>query len=126
MASNKVFKIIKIIDEYRVVINAGANDSIEPSDKFEIYVEGNEVFDPDTNELLGTLDYVKATVEAVDIFPKMSICRNTEYTEKNLLGVNFTVQKLSPLNVETKDISGGFEDINKKIKVGDLVRKSLV
>ena len=126
MASNKVFKIIKIIDEYRVVINAGSNDSINTSDKFEIYVEGNEVFDPDTNELLGTLDYVKAKVEAVDIFPKMSICRNTEYTEKNLLGVNFTVQKLSPLNVETKDISGGFEDINKKIKVGDLVRKSLV
>lgn len=28
-----------------------------------------------------------------------------------------------PMNVQTTDISGGYEGIDKKIKVGDLVRK---
>lgn len=122
---NKVFKVVKIINEYQIVVNAGSNDTFYEGDEMEIYEPGQEVTDPDTGESLGTLDYVKAKLYIIDIFPKMCICENRESEVEtsitDLLSKSYS--KKSRLNVETRDISGGFESVNKKIRVGDLVRK---
>lgn len=132
--SNKVFKVVKIVNEYRVVINAGKEDGIKVGNVFEIYQEGETVMDPDTKENLGTMDYIKATVEVIDLFPKMCACRNTDTTtvpsaiSQAVLGFagaleNYgQVTKVAKLNVNVEDISGGYEDIDKKIHVGDKVR----
>lgn len=124
-------KVVKIINEYKIVINAGAKNGIHEGDVFEVYVEGQEVVDPDTGENLGTLDYIKAKIVAKDIFPKMTICVNRETeTTPTLSGyllsaIGSTTEKALPLKVDTKEISGGFEGINKKIVIGDLVRVSI-
>lgn len=119
----KTLKIVKIIDEYKVVVNAGINDVIENS-TLEVYEPGVEVFDPDTNESLGTLDYIKAKLKVVDVLPKMCICENRDGEKLKSLDslINLTYMQKVPLNIDSKDISGGFEEISKKIKVGDLVR----
>ncbi len=120
------YKIAKIIDEYRVVVNAGSNDFIKDDDFLEVYQPGQEVTDPDTGESLGTLDFVKAKLRVVDVFPKMCVCENRDTQRKSLfpnISQNFFYEETLPLNVQTTDISGGYEGIDKKIKVGDLVRK---
>ena len=121
------FIIVKIIDEYRVVVNAGSNYSVREDDIFEVYQPGQEITDPETGESLGMLDYVKAKLRVVDVFPKMCVCENRDTKQKSLLmplSQNWTYEEKMPLKVLTTDISGGYEGIDKKIKVGDLVRES--
>lgn len=124
---NKQFKVVKIINEMKIVINAGSNDSIERGLKLEIYTPGEEVFDLDTNESLGTLDTVKAYIEVVDVFPKMCICRNTETKIYNALAgfQNFVKEEIKPLIIDPKQITGGLNNSDKVIRIGDFVRKSV-
>ena len=120
------YKIAKIIDEYQVVVNAGSNDLIHDDDCLEVFQPGQEVTDPDTGESLGTLDFVKAKLRVVNVFPKMCVCENRETEQKSFfsnISQGLFFEETLPMNVQTTDISGGYEGIDKKIKVGDLVRK---
>lgn len=120
---SKPYRIVKIISEYKVVVNAGSNDSICEGQALEVYTPGKEIIDPETNESLGVLDYVKAKLYVRDVFPKMCICANQETEVVNpLKAFSFQFEKVLPLNVDAKDISGGFEGMSKKIHVGDFVR----
>ena len=108
-----------------MVVNAGSNSYINEDDTLEVYQPGQEVTDPDTGESLGTLDFVKAKLRVVDVFPKMCVCENRDREKKSIISLaqSLTYEEKLPLNVQTTDISGGYEGIDKKIKVGDLVRK---
>lgn len=119
------YKIVKIISEYKVVINAGSNSFVKEGDIFEVFEPGAEVFDPETKESLGTLDFVKAKLRVIDVFPKMSVCENRDGTVQRSLisALSWTVPDQVPLNVQSTDISGGYEGVSQKIKVGDFVRK---
>ena len=133
----EIFKIVKIISEFRVVVNAGKGDVKEGS-VLEVFEEGSEVKDPDTGDSLGTLDYIKAKLLVEDVFPQMCVCRNY-YTRKVPSGIaaslasigaisdSFTTkEEIKELHVDAKEISGGFEDFDRDIHIGDKVRKSLV
>lgn len=120
------YKIAKIIDEFKVVVNAGSNDFIKDGDFLEVYQPGQEVIDPDTGESLGALDFIKAKLRVVNVFPKMCVCENRDTERTSIISniaQSFIYQEKLPLNVQTTDISGGYEEVDKKIKVGDLVRK---
>ena len=118
----KIYKVIKIIDEYQVVINAGKNKSLTKGQILEIFVPGEKIYDPDTKEFLGTLDLVKAYLCVKDVFDKMCICENDEKTPITIPTLDlFNTKKR--LNVDSKDISGGLSG-STKIQLGDLVRES--
>lgn len=51
-------RVVKVIDEYRLVINKGSDDGITENNQFLIYHLGEELFDPDTKECLGILELV--------------------------------------------------------------------
>lgn len=51
-------RVIKVIDEYRLVINKGSDDGIMENNLFLIYHLGEELFDPDTKQSLGILELV--------------------------------------------------------------------
>ena len=125
-----VFKVVRIINKYYVVINAGAA-YVSKGGCLEIYTPGIvEIFDPDSNESLGMLDYVKARIYVEDVFEKICVCKNSEVKEEkryNFAAINFdeTIEVTKELNVNDEDISGGYANIDKKIKVGDLVRNPL-
>lgn len=124
--SSKLWKVIKIIDDYRIVINAGAVQGITEDTKLEIYVPGEEILDPDTGAKLGTLDYIKAYLKVVHAYENMSICRNYEIKEASLFdfGVAFTKYELKTLKVDKTQITGGLNEEDKIIRIGDLVKKS--
>lgn len=56
-----VAKVAKVLDEFTVVINKGANDGIKKGQKFLIYNLAEEIIDPDKNESLGSLEIVRGT-----------------------------------------------------------------
>ena len=126
--SNSAYKVVKIIDDKQIVINAGSNSFVSRGNEFEIYQPGIEVFDDATGESLGSLDFVKARVEATTVFPKMSICKHIVKETRSFLGLGADifeptkVRVAQTLNVNAEDISGGFENVDKMISVGDLVR----
>jgi len=125
---NEIYKIIKIIDEYEVVINVGSTSGFKIGDTFEIFVVGDIVFDPDTNKPLGTLDFIKARIKIKNLYEKMAVCTNVRNASSSVIE---TVNLLTlgggpqPLKVDTLQISGGYSEDDRTIKVGDLVRPCL-
>lgn len=120
----KTYKVVKIIDDETIVINAGTEDGIKFGNEFEIYEAGEEIFDPDTKESLGTLDTIKETVKAVNVLQKMCICRHSNilvYDLSESLNNKFMRTKIKTLNVDATQISGGLSS-DKKIRIGDKVR----
>ncbi|WP_132995779.1 hypothetical protein [Sporanaerobacter acetigenes] len=123
---NKVWKVIKIIDDYRIVINGGKNDLLKREDELEVFVEGENVIDPDTKESLGTLDIIKARLVVVDAFDRMAVCKNAETYMQNALNPlsQFQIYKHDRLKVDPAEITGPVSNIDKTIRIGDLVRKA--
>jgi|SRR5699024_727628 len=127
---NKEFKIVKILDEYNVVINAGLSHGLKQGDQFQILdKEGSDVIDPDTQEVIGKLDLIKATVSVTELQEKMCICSSQQFIKMNSLlsGIgsisgspNFSEQE--KLNVDLAQVTGGKRKSNKKIRLGDAAR----
>ena len=60
MAEIIIGKVIRKIDDYKIVINKGSADGVVPDNLFLVYRLGDELFDPDTNKSLGILFVAKA------------------------------------------------------------------
>ena len=119
-----MFKVIQIISDKRIVINAGKNE-VQTGDILRVIEKNSEeIVDPDTNEVLGTLDYIKATITVEYVYEHMSICKNYETKTVNALDPFETLRQrevTSPLNVNLSQITGGYNIDNKLIEIGDLV-----
>lgn len=130
------YRIIKIVDEYLVVVNYGKKHSARKGDKLEIFQIGEEVIDPVSNKSLGTLDIIKAKIQVLNVYDNFSLCESDEYTTVNATAFSNAAFALSSgiskfinrtetkaLNVNTKQITGGYSK-NKElvINIGDTVR----
>lgn len=134
--NKKEFKVVKILDEYNLIINAGRGHGIELNDEFQILdKKGSKVVDPDTNEVIGRLDLVKATVEVTELHEKMCICSSRKVINNNSPFANMALaspltsisEAITPteqekLNVDLTQITGGKRKSNRKIKIGDTVK----
>lgn len=119
-------KVVKIIDEYHVVINAGRSDGVVRGDTFQICAPEIIVKDPDTKAVLGTLSHTKATIVVTDVYEQMSVCQNKVTVSAGTLAsiADFSRSMSSTpaqLKVDPQQISGGFDDV---IRVGDIVQRS--
>jgi hypothetical protein len=74
-------KVARIIDDHRVVINKGESDGIQIGQRFLILEIGEEVFDPDTKESLGTVEVVKGRGEVTHVQKRISTLQTTETHE---------------------------------------------
>lgn len=64
-------KVIKVLDEYKIVINRGSRDGIKIGQRFLIYADTDELLqDPDTLEGLGNLEIFKGTGKAIYVKEK--------------------------------------------------------
>ncbi|MEK3955409.1 hypothetical protein [Psychrobacillus sp. FSL K6-1464] len=113
-------KVIKIISDKEIVLNVGKDKGVKVGDIFEVIAkEGDRVYDPDTNEFLGTLDIPKATLIVEYVYPRMCICTNNApaidpFTSPLAIGI------IPRLNVDLNQVSGGFEKHSlAPIQIGD-------
>jgi hypothetical protein len=115
-------KVLKILDSYRVVVDIGYNKGITKDMKFIIYELGEEIHDPDTNEIIDRLEIIKHHIKVIQIQEKFSVMKSDEWDDFAMLGGGF--KQLIPLSTE-KEPPKSSEKEYKKIKVGDLVREEL-
>lgn len=128
MKMAKTGKIIKIIDGTHVVINIGSYQGVKKDTVFRIFAStGEEVKDPDTGDILGTLNSYKGKVITQVVYEHMTVCTSVP---TNLMNNTLNRGLLSPihpeLNVDPDEITGGFsEPKNTTIKIGDTVEQDL-
>ncbi|WP_053057911.1 hypothetical protein [Rubrobacter aplysinae] len=69
-------KIAKVLGNNEVVVNRGREHGVRHGMVFEIFSPGgDEVWDPDTGETLGTVEDVKAKAEVSEVKDKLSVAR---------------------------------------------------
>ena len=74
-------KIVRIVSDYMVVLDAGEEKGVEPGMKFIIYADVGEITDPVTNEKLGNLEIPKGEVLVKVVHEKYSVAE-TEIEER--------------------------------------------
>jgi len=80
--------IIRIFDPQRLLLNLGMLHGVKLGDRFYVYEEGEEIFNPANGENLGRLELVKAELEAVLVQEKISLLmplRKAQYEQTPVL-----------------------------------------
>lgn len=119
--------IIRILDEETVIINMGLSQGIDEGKVFNILGKPEEIFDPISKTVLGTINVVKAKVKATQVYEKFTIAKSS-WLEVNT-GVfgriipQFDYKELGSgkMNVDQKDIQPWKAKTEEKIIVGDVV-----
>jgi Flagellar assembly protein T, C-terminal domain len=143
-------KVAKILGNNEIVINRGRGEGVRQGMLFEIFApEGEEVWDPDTGETLGTVEDVKAKAEVTEVKEKLAVARifdadspfgaaggagfgdlqeNIQRMFQQMFGENVQVQGFgttggSSEGPDLESMFGGpLEDVTK-VQVGDAVRE---
>lgn len=112
------FKIAKVLDSYKVVMNAGSNQKISNGQKYLIYqLSDEEIIDPDTNKSLGFLEIVKGTGTVTHVQDNMATLEACER------------EKSSKIIHRSVILGGATEEVEASIKpfdnpqVGDLLKR---
>ena len=116
--------VIEIIDEYTIIVNIGSDGGLQKGDKLRIIEQGEPIQDLDGIEI-GTVDIIKAEVEATVIYPSFSICQKLRHTLVNILDpladLKHQSTRAEKLSVNQADISHRKIPSAKPIAVGDIV-----
>lgn len=138
MVEEVIGHVIRILNEYEIIIDVGKKQGIVEDDKFVVYNEGEEILDLEGNSL-GKLELVKANVEVIKVQDNYSICSAYKIKKINeltglgaLAGLNTinmlagyetkTEKKRVPLNVDEEDFEDTITSGHGQIKKGDLVK----
>lgn len=71
-----VGRVAMVLNERELATNIGASDGVEVGMKFKVLAdEPTEILDPETDELLGSIERVKVQVQATEVQERFSICR---------------------------------------------------
>jgi hypothetical protein len=77
-------KVAKILNGGEIVINRGSTNGVRAGMVFEVFApEGEEVWDPDTGETLGTVEEVKAKAEVTEAKDRFAVARLFEVEGAN-------------------------------------------
>lgn len=126
-------KIVAIVDEYQVIVNAGKNQQIEVGTVFKIKSKPIEIIDEDNNSSLGEVSLDKAEIKATKVYDNMCICESSENhsggymiketkIDPDILGC-FTDPVYQKLNINVTDLSKSLSYKGLAIRIGDPVEK---
>ncbi|MET0648636.1 MAG: hypothetical protein ABW208_18650 [Pyrinomonadaceae bacterium] len=124
-------RIIRILDTRTVVINLGREHGITDASIFRILGEPEQIIDPVTNEVLGSVKVTKTRVRATQVFDKFTTA-STTWVEHgvavseaiNLARIFGSTQNTvdeGELNVSPEDIRPWKAKSESPVKVGDTV-----
>jgi sporulation protein YlmC with PRC-barrel domain len=83
-------KVAKILGN-EIVINRGRREGVRQGMLFEVFApEGEEVWDPDTGETLGTVEDVKAQAEVTEVKERLAVARLQNTTASPFGAVNMS------------------------------------
>ncbi len=112
-------KIARILDEYTVYINRGLEHGVKEGMTFIIYDEGSSIKDPDTGNVLGNIEIVKARVVVREVQEKMSRATTPSYSTFPILTSMANIRDRLIVSEEEKKE----EEEKSSVRIGDKVRQ---
>jgi len=113
-------KVAHVQNDFQVIINAGSMNGVNEGQRFQVYSIGEEIFDPDSGESLGSLEVIKGTGRVIHVqdkiatlasdmvAPSSKIIRKSNSSFFRAIGEGWTEEKaLPPAPVEFKDPTTG-------------------
>ena len=133
-------KVARILNSREIVINVGSNSGVTVGMRFEVMdPKGEDVLDPDTRELLGSVERPKVRVKICKVQERLSVASTYKTETVNVggsgLGSDVSFARLfMPAKWETKHETlkteeNTWEDLNEEesyVKIGDPVVQVLV
>ena len=130
------YKVASILDNRRLVINAGSDNGVSRGDQFMIYdSKGKEIIDPDTKEVLGQLDISKMPVKVILVKQKYCVAETYRFKEvneggnfsgmgslSNYISVPKIKREYDTFEIE-KSTRREIDESKSIIKIGDLARR---
>ena len=128
-------KVARLLNSRELAINIGSTQGVELGMRFDVLdLAGEDIRDPDTDELLGSLQRSKVRVKVVRVEPRLSVASTYRSKQVNVGGMAgadlYGVQKLfEPARYtrkyETlKATEGTWEELHEEdsiVKLGDPV-----
>jgi len=128
-------KVAKILNSTEVVLNIGSNQNVKIGMIFSILdPKAENVIDPDTKELLGSVDRPKVRVKVIRVQEKLSLAKTYEKIKVRVSGGNSYLNHswadlFSPPKFETKLVTlrtdektwEDLDEIESYVKTGDPV-----
>jgi hypothetical protein len=92
-------KVARILTARELVINRGSEAGVEVGMRFAILNrKGREIIDPDTKEVLGSVELPKTFVKVIAVEPKLAVARTfREFHYPGVRGLGDTAFSLSAL-----------------------------
>lgn len=73
-------RVASILNERELVINIGSDQGVHRGMKFAVLAEeAITIEDPETKEVIGTIDREKVRVMATEVHGRMSVCKTYDY-----------------------------------------------
>ena len=80
-------KVARVLNSRELAINIGSNDGVRVGMLFDVLdIKGEDIRDPDTNEILGSIKRSKVRVKVIDVQDKLSVASTYKATEINVGG----------------------------------------
>ena len=134
MSERYFAKVVKVEDDFTVVINKGSSSGIKENDKFIIAGLGDIITDPDTGEELDRLEIVRGKVAAFHVQEKIATMKSCDYEKtsgkreiKKVTSKNMGMASIfGPQDTVTESIIPGDERVKglDGVKVGDVLIKA--
>lgn len=135
-------KVARILNSKELVINIGEKDAVEIGMIFDVLdPKGEEIKDPDTKKILGSLQRPKVRVKVIEVQKNLSVASTYRKKEVNVGGTGRSWQDLSKISLllmpekwmtvqetlKTKEKT--WEDLDEKesfVKTGDPIIQVLI
>nr|VFK32127.1 MAG: hypothetical protein BECKMB1821G_GA0114241_11035 [Candidatus Kentron sp. MB]VFK35085.1 MAG: hypothetical protein BECKMB1821I_GA0114274_10995 [Candidatus Kentron sp. MB]VFK76216.1 MAG: hypothetical protein BECKMB1821H_GA0114242_104620 [Candidatus Kentron sp. MB] len=79
---DKYAKVATVLNNYRVVIDAGRNEGVDVGQRFLLYDVGSDFIDPHTRENLGGLELIKGIGKIIQVQDEMATLETTEHKKR--------------------------------------------
>jgi hypothetical protein len=90
-------RVVEVIDQFRCAINKGSDDGVNIGQRLLVYGLGKDITDPDTGEMLGTLEIVRGRGRVTHVQPRLATIETYEKEQqmrKIKRGSPFTIAML--------------------------------
>lgn len=128
--------VARILNDRDVALNIGSEHGVKLGMYFDILdTNGEEIRDPETNELLGSIKRSKVRVKVTTLQPKLAVASTFEKYRVNLGGSGVGIATFSSLLAPPKYVTkyktlrldeetrGALSEADSSVKVGDPVEQ---
>jgi len=119
-------KVAQLLTDRELVINRGAEDGVEAGMRFAILVpSGTDIRDPDTGEILGSVELAKTYVKVVSVMPKVAVAKTFRTIRGTgsyggVLGmINGTPDRDETLRSDQAFVAQELDAADSLVKIGD-------